>query len=71
MGACLAKPPGSRRRRSSAWWPSCDLVAGVVLSALGLSRDNQTLAIVGVVLLISGGGMLAWVTVMRNKPETL
>ncbi len=48
-----------------------DLVAGLVLSVLGLSRDNQTLAIVGVVLLISGGGMLAWVTMMRNKPEAL
>ena len=48
-----------------------DLVAGVVLSALGLMKDQQTLAIVGVVLLISGGGMLAWVTMMRNKPESL
>ena len=48
-----------------------DLVAGVVLSALGLSRDNQVLAIVGIVLLISGGGMLALVTLLRNKPEAL
>ncbi len=48
-----------------------DLVAGIVLSALGLSRDNQTLAIAGVVLLVSGGGMLAWVSMVRNKPEPL
>ena len=48
-----------------------DLVVGVVLSVLGLSQDNQVLAIVGVVLLISGGGMLALVTLLRNKPEAL
>ena len=48
-----------------------DLLTGVVLSVVGVSPDNQTLAIVGVVLLISGGGMLAFVVWMRNKPEAL
>ena len=48
-----------------------DLVAGLVLAFLGLSKDNQTLSIVGVVLLMSGGGMLAFVTWNRNKPEAL
>lgn len=48
-----------------------DLVAGLVLSVLGVSRDNQVMSIVGVVLLVSGGGMLAFVTWMRNKPEAL
>jgi hypothetical protein len=48
-----------------------DLVAGLVLSALGLTKDNQVLAIVGTVLLISGAGMLAFLVWSRNKPETL
>jgi hypothetical protein len=48
-----------------------DLVAGLVLSAIGLTQDNQVLAIVGTVLLISGAGMLAFLVWSRNKPETL
>ena len=48
-----------------------DLIIGIVLSAVGVSSDNQVLAIVGVVLLISGAGMLAFVVWMRNKPEAL
>jgi Kef-type K+ transport system membrane component KefB len=48
-----------------------DLVAGIVLSVVGVSSDNQTLAIVGVVLLIFGAGMLAFVVWIRNKPEAL
>jgi hypothetical protein len=48
-----------------------DLLAGLVLAVIGLVQDQQTLAIVGVVLLLSGGGLLAWVTMMRNKPEVM
>ena len=48
-----------------------DLIVGILLSALGVSSDNQTLAIVGVLLLISGAGMLAFVVWTRNKPEAL
>jgi hypothetical protein len=48
-----------------------DLIAGLVLSAIGLSKDNQVLAIVGTVLLISGAGMLAFLVWSRSKPETL
>jgi hypothetical protein len=48
-----------------------DLVTGLVLAFLGLSKDNQVLSVVGVVLLLSGGGMLAFVTWNRNKPEAL
>jgi uncharacterized membrane protein HdeD (DUF308 family) len=48
-----------------------DLLAGLVLSAVGLATDSQTLSIVGVVLLLSGGGMLAYVIWTRNKPEAL
>jgi hypothetical protein len=48
-----------------------DLIIGIVLSAVGVSSDNQVLTIVGVVLLISGAGMLAFVVWVRNRPEAL
>ncbi len=48
-----------------------DLLLGLVLSVIGVVADVQAMAIVGVVLLCSGGGMLAWVIMRRNKPEAL
>ena len=48
-----------------------DLLTGVVLSIIGVSQDMQALAIVGVLLLLSGGGLLAYVVWQRNKPEAL
>ena len=48
-----------------------DLLVGLVLSVIGVVADVQAMAIAGVVLLCSGGGMLAWVILRRNKPEAL
>jgi uncharacterized membrane protein HdeD (DUF308 family) len=48
-----------------------DLITGIVLSAVGMSTDNQLLALIGVVLLVSGAGMLAYVVWTRNKPQAL
>ena len=48
-----------------------DLVTGIVLSVLGVSEDSQTMTIIGVALLLSGGGLLGWVTWQRNKPTSL
>jgi len=48
-----------------------DLVAGLVLAAVGLVTESQVLALVGVVLLLSGGGLLAYVIRIRNRPEAL
>ncbi len=48
-----------------------DLLTGIVLSVVGVSSDNQALAAIGVVLLIAGAGMLAFVVWMRNKPQAL
>jgi hypothetical protein len=48
-----------------------DLLVGLVLSIVGLSQDRQVFSIAGVVLLISGGGMLTWVALRRNQPERL
>jgi hypothetical protein len=47
-----------------------DLMLGLVLSIVGVVSDNQALSIGGVVLLISGGTMLAWVIWSRNRPES-
>jgi hypothetical protein len=46
-----------------------DLLAGLVLSAVGVASDIKVLAIAGAVLLVSGGGMLAFVVWRRNQPE--
>jgi hypothetical protein len=48
-----------------------DLVVGLVLAGVGLANDNQVLAVVGLALVLSGGGMLAFVVWSRNKPEAL
>ena len=48
-----------------------DLLAGLVLSVIGVSQDMQALAIIGVLLLLSGGAVMAYVVWQRNKPETL
>ena len=48
-----------------------DLLTGLVLSAVGIVSDLQILAIAGVVLLLSGGGMLAFVAWRGNRPDSL
>ena len=48
-----------------------DLLAGIVLSVIGVVADIQPLVIVGVVLLLFGAGMLAYVSWQRAKPTTL
>jgi hypothetical protein len=48
-----------------------DLVTGLALSVAGVVTDTQVLAIIGVVLLVSGGGMLAFVAWRRSQPELL
>jgi len=48
-----------------------DVLTGLVLSAVGVVSDISILAIAGVVLLLSGGGMLAFVAWRRNRPELL
>jgi hypothetical protein len=50
---------------------ACDLVAGLVCAAIGLTQDIQVLAIVGTVLIISGAGMLAFLAWSKSRPETL
>ena len=48
-----------------------DLLTGLVLSVIGVSQDMQALAIVGVLLLLSGGAVMAYVVWQKNKPLAL
>jgi hypothetical protein len=48
-----------------------DLLTGLVLSVIGVSQDMQELAIVGVLLLLSGGAVTAYVVWQKNKPQAL
>jgi threonine/homoserine/homoserine lactone efflux protein len=48
-----------------------DLLTGLVLSVIGVSQDLQELAIIGVLLLLSGGAVMAYVVWQKNKPEAL
>jgi hypothetical protein len=48
-----------------------DLLAGLVLSVIGVTQDMQELAIVGVILLLSGGAVMAYVVWQKNKPQSL
>ena len=48
-----------------------DLLVGIVLAAVGLVADVQGLTIGGVVLLLSGAGMLGYVSWQRNEPTAL
>lgn len=66
-----ASAPGPSLTRVLGIAAIMDLLTGIVLSAVGVISDIQPLAIVGVVLLLSGGGMLAYVVWQRNKPEAL
>ncbi len=48
-----------------------DLLTGLVLSVIGVTQDMQELAIVGVILLLSGGAVMAYVVWQTNKPQSL
>lgn len=48
-----------------------DLVIGVVLLAVGLTRDSTTMLIIGGVLAFVGLGFSAWSFRVRNTPISL
>ena len=48
-----------------------DLVMGVAVAVVGVVEESLALQLVGLALLISGSGMLAFVIIQRNKPTTL
>jgi uncharacterized membrane protein HdeD (DUF308 family) len=48
-----------------------DLVAGIVISIVGVTKDIQVATIVGTVLLLSGAGMLAYLIWSRSRPDAI
>lgn len=48
-----------------------DLLAGLVLAAVGLAGDEEVLTLVGAVLVVLGAGLLAFVIWQRNRPTML
>jgi hypothetical protein len=48
-----------------------DLLVGIAVAIVGVSQEELSLQLVGLALLVSGSGMLAFVIVQRNKPTTL
>lgn len=48
-----------------------DVLIGIVLAVVGVAQDNLVLQIVGAALLVSGAGVVAWATWVRNRPQSL
>ena len=48
-----------------------DLVAGIVISVIGVAKDIQVATIIGTVLLLSGAGMLAYVVWSKSRPDAI
>jgi hypothetical protein len=48
-----------------------DIVVGIAVAVVGVSEEEIALQLVGLALLLSGSGMLAFVIIQRNKPTTL
>lgn len=57
--------------RSFGFAAVIDLALGVALAIVGVAEESLALQLVGLALLISGSGMLAFVIIQRNKPTTL
>ena len=61
--------PGSQLFKVLGIAAVIDLLTGIALSVIGVVADIEALAIVGVLLLLSGGGMLAYVSWQHNLPR--
>ncbi len=50
---------------------SGDLVAGIVISLVGVAKDIQVATIIGSVLLLAGAGMLAYLIWSKSRPDAI
>lgn len=53
------------------WMAAGDFVAGAVVVAIGLYAEEMVLSAIGLVLLLSGTAILAWMIVRANRPTPL
>jgi hypothetical protein len=73
----MADPEPSRSLSSQQltslfkWMAAGDFLAGAVLVAIGLSFDETVISAIGLVLLLSGTAVLAWMIVRGNRPTQM
>ena len=63
--------PAKQLNRVFLFAAAIDVLAGLVLLALGLSMDEQALMVAGVVLALSGTGVLSWLIIRTSRPGQL
>ena len=73
----MTPPPTSGTMSSSQmttlfkWMAAGDFVAGAALVAIGLYFDEVTVSAIGLVLLLSGTAVMAWMIVRGNRPTQM
>jgi hypothetical protein len=53
------------------WMAAGDFVAGAALVAIGLYFEETVVSAIGLVLLLSGTAVLAWMIVRANRPTQM
>jgi hypothetical protein len=53
------------------WMAAGDFVAGAALVAIGLYFEETVVSAIGLVLLVSGTAVLAWMIVRGNRPTPM
>jgi hypothetical protein len=53
------------------WMAAGDFVAGAALVAIGLYFEETVVSAIGLVLLLSGTAVLAWMIVRGNRPTEM
>ena len=53
------------------WMAAGDFVAGAALVAIGLYFEETVVSAIGLVLLLSGTAVMAWMIVRGNRPTQL
>ena len=73
----MTPPPASRSLSSTQltslfkWMAAGDFVAGAAVVAIGLYFDEISVSLIGLVLLLSGTAVMAWMIVRGNRPTQL
>jgi hypothetical protein len=53
------------------WMAAGDFIAGAALVAVGLYFEETVVSVIGLVLLLSGTAVLAWMIVRGNRPTQM
>ena len=71
--AVTPSPTSSSKQLSKVFLfaAATDILAGLVLVALGLGMDEQVLLVAGLALALSGTGVLSYLIIRTSRPEQL